>query len=115
MTARRAHLESAFVTKSLCSPSRASILIGRYAHSHSGGMGIPLRRPPGQQAGERKLPTEPGLIGPHPRSPRRRWRPALLRAAAAAASPGACVNGLIPAFEDLAVKRLGPNVWRAAR
>ena len=34
MAARGTHLRNAFVTTSLCSPSRASILSGQYAHRH---------------------------------------------------------------------------------
>ena len=34
MARQGAHLRNAFVTTSLCSPSRASILTGQYAHRH---------------------------------------------------------------------------------
>lgn len=34
MAAEGVHLQNAFVSTALCSPSRASILTGRYAHSH---------------------------------------------------------------------------------
>ena len=35
MAKEGAHLKNAFVTTSLCSPSRASILTGQYAHTHT--------------------------------------------------------------------------------
>ncbi len=35
MAREGAHLENAFVTTALCSPSRASILTGQYAHTHT--------------------------------------------------------------------------------
>src|SRR5688572_30591920 len=35
MAREGAHLKNAFVTTALCSPSRASILTGQYAHTHT--------------------------------------------------------------------------------
>ena len=35
MAKEGAHLKNAFVSTALCSPSRASILSGQYAHSHT--------------------------------------------------------------------------------
>ena len=35
MAAQGCHLENVFVTTSLCSPSRASILTGMYSHAHT--------------------------------------------------------------------------------